>query len=83
MARFLSWYFKDEVDPYADAVAAYLPAARAAVPMIWPLETTNAVPMGERRHRSNDAQAAKWLRYLRSLAIVVDGRPTTGPGTTC
>jgi len=27
----LAWYFKDEADPYADAVAARLPAARATV----------------------------------------------------
>ena len=29
----LAWYFKDEADPYADAVARF-PAARAAVPVI-------------------------------------------------
>ena len=68
----LAWYFKDEADPYADAVAARFPAARAAVPPIWPLEVANAVLMGERRQRSTEAQAAKWLTYLGFLPIAVD-----------
>ena len=68
----LAWYFRDEADPYADAVAARFPAARAVVPLIWPLEVANAVLMGERRQRSTEAQAAKWLTYLRFLPIAVD-----------
>jgi predicted nucleic acid-binding protein len=68
----LAWYFKDEADPYADAVAARFPTARAAVPVIWPLQVANAVLMGERRQRSTEAQAAKWLGYLGSLPISVD-----------
>jgi predicted nucleic acid-binding protein len=68
----LAWYFKDEADPYADAVAARLPAARAAVPVIWPLEVANAVLMGERRRRSTVAQAAQWIAYLALLPIAVD-----------
>ena len=68
----LAWFFKDEADPYADAVAARFPATRAAVPLIWPLEVANALLMGERRQRSTEAQAAKWLSYLGSLPITVD-----------
>ncbi|MGA2072373.1 MAG: type II toxin-antitoxin system VapC family toxin [Terriglobia bacterium] len=68
----LAWYFKDEADPYADAVAASLTTARAAVPLIWRLEVANALLMGERRQRSTEAQAGKWLAYLRSLPIAVD-----------
>jgi predicted nucleic acid-binding protein len=68
----LAWYFKDEADPYADAVAGRFPAARAAVPLIWPLEVANAVLMGERRQRSTEAQAAQWLSFLGSLPIAVD-----------
>jgi predicted nucleic acid-binding protein len=68
----LAWYFKDEADPYADAVAARFPVARAAVPVVWPLEIANAVLTGERRQRSTPAQAAKWLAYLSSLPIAVD-----------
>ena len=68
----LAWYFKDEADPYADAVAAGFATARAAVPLIWRLEVANALLMGERRQRSREVQASKWLAYLRSLPIVVD-----------
>ena len=68
----LAWYFVDEANPYADAVAARFPAARAIVPLIWPLEVANAVLMGERRQRSSEAQAAKWLTYLAFLPIGVD-----------
>ena len=68
----LAWYFKDEGDPYADAVAARFTSARALVPLIWPLEVANAVLMGERRQRSTEAQAAQWLIYLGFLPIAVD-----------
>jgi predicted nucleic acid-binding protein len=68
----LAWYFKDEADPYADAVAARLSEVRGVVPVIWPLEVANAVLMGERRRRSTEAQAAKWLDSLGSLPITVD-----------
>jgi len=68
----LAWYFKDEADAYADAVAECFPAVCAAVPLIWPLEVANAVLMGERRQRSTEAQAARWLTYLGFLPIVVD-----------
>lgn len=68
----LAWYFKDEADPYADAVAARFTGVRAVVPALWPLEIANAVLMGERRRRSTEAQAAKWLSSLSSLPIEVD-----------
>ena len=68
----LAWYFKDEADAYADGVAARFPGVQAVVPVIWPLEVANAVVMGERRKRSTEAQAAKWLGYLASLPIAVD-----------
>src|SRR5262245_14685292 len=68
----LAWYFKDEADPYADAVAARFPGVRAVVPALWPLEIANAVLMGERRKRSTEAQAAKWLSSLSALPIDVD-----------
>jgi predicted nucleic acid-binding protein len=68
----LAWYFKDEADPYADAVAASIPGAQPVVPTVWPLEVANAVLMGERRKRSTEAQAARWLAYLGSLPITVD-----------
>ncbi len=68
----LAWYFTDESDAYADAVAARLPAAQAVVPTIWPLELANALLVGERRKRSTVAQANKWIGLLTSLPITVD-----------
>jgi predicted nucleic acid-binding protein len=68
----LAWFFKDEADRYADAVAGRFPTDRAAVPAIWPLEIANAVLTGERRQRSTEAQATKWLGYVGSLPIAVD-----------
>jgi predicted nucleic acid-binding protein len=68
----LAWYFKDEANPYADAVAARFPDVQAIVPAIWPLELANAVLVGERRKRSTEAQATRWLNHLSSLSITVD-----------
>jgi predicted nucleic acid-binding protein len=68
----LAWFFKDEAHRYADTVAGRFPTARALVPAIWPLEIANAVLTGERRQRSTEAQATKWLGYLGSLPIAVD-----------
>jgi predicted nucleic acid-binding protein len=68
----LRWFFADEVDAYADAVAHVFPSASAIVPGIWPLEVANALLMGERRKRSTIAQASKWLDHMRSLPIAVD-----------
>jgi predicted nucleic acid-binding protein len=68
----MAWYFKGEKDPYADAVAARFPGVQAVVPAIWPLEVANAVLVGERRKRSTEAQAIRWLGYLSALPITVD-----------
>src|SRR5437016_1290847 len=68
----LAWYFRDEKDPYADAVAARFPGVQAVVPALWHLEIANAIVMGERRKRSTIAQATTWLSFLRSLSITVD-----------
>jgi predicted nucleic acid-binding protein len=73
----LAWYFKDEANPYADAVAARFPDVQAFVPTIWPLEVANAVLMGERRKRSTEAQASSWLAYLSSLPITIDAETST------
>jgi predicted nucleic acid-binding protein len=73
----LAWYFKDEANSYADAVATRFPSIQAIVPAIWPLEVANAVLMGERRKRSTAAQAARWLGYLGSLPIMIDDETAT------
>jgi predicted nucleic acid-binding protein len=69
----MAWYFKDEATPYTNAVRASLATERAVVPALWPLEVTNVLLLGERRKRSNQTRATKWLRFLSALPIAVDG----------
>lgn len=71
----MAWYFKDEANPYSDAVRRALATERAAVPALWPLEVANVLLMGERRKSSTQAQATKWLRFLTALPIAVDSQP--------
>jgi predicted nucleic acid-binding protein len=73
----MAWYFKDEATAYTNAVRAALATGRAAVPALWPLEVANVLLMGERRKRSTQAKATKWLRFLNALPIAVDA-PTPG-----
>jgi predicted nucleic acid-binding protein len=72
----MSWYFKDEMNDYANAVRDGMAKSRALVPSLWPLEVANTLVMGERRKRSTPAQAATWLGLLGVLPIVVDGETT-------
>jgi predicted nucleic acid-binding protein len=68
----LAWCFADESDAYADEVARKFPDIEAVVPAIWHLEVANALLMGERRNRSDQADTAQWTAYLSSLPITVD-----------
>ena len=68
----MAWYFKDEATPYTNAVRAAMAAERAVVPALWSLEVANVLLTGERRKRSTQAKAAKWLRFLAALPIAID-----------
>jgi hypothetical protein len=68
----MTWNFKDEATRYTNAVRAALANERAAVPVLWPLEVAIVLLMGERRKRSTQAKAAKWLRILAALPIAAD-----------
>lgn len=68
----LSWFFKDEASAYADGVARSLKRFQAIVPAIWPLEVANTVVVGERRGRSTEQQATRFLTLLNALPIRVD-----------
>jgi predicted nucleic acid-binding protein len=68
----LAWYFQDEADDYADAIARKFPAVEALVPSIWPVEVANAILSGERRKRGTAATASQWAAYLTSLPITID-----------
>ena len=73
----LAWFFKDEADPYADAIAARFPDVQGLVPAVWPLEVANAVLMGERRRRSTEAQAAR-VPLEREPVLAPGGRISIG-----
>jgi len=73
----MSWYFKDEVTAYAKSVRQALNRAHAVVPTLWPIEIANILVLGERRQRSSEAEARKWLGYLQLLPIRVDDETTS------
>ena len=77
----MAWYFADEADEYADAVARSLSMRRAIVPVLWPLEIANTLVMGERRGRSTESQAAAFVRFLQGLRIIVDAAGTLAAWT--
>ncbi len=75
----MSWCFEDETDAYADSVQDALTSVRAVVPTIWPLEVANALIVGERRKRLDEARSTRFFAMLSGLPIVVDDE-TAGRG---
>jgi predicted nucleic acid-binding protein len=67
-----AWFFADESDAYADAIADSLKVSAAVVPSLWPLEVANAIVIGERRNRCTQAQATEFLSRLATLPIAID-----------
>ena len=68
----MAWYFRDEANAYAKAVRKSLERVHTVVPALWPLEVANILVLGQRRHRSTEAEAVKWLGLLQMLPIRVD-----------
>jgi len=68
----MAWFFEDEASDYADAVLAAIAASQALVPEHWALEVSNAIIVGERRGRTDQASATRFLTLLGSLPIVAD-----------
>jgi predicted nucleic acid-binding protein len=68
----LAWFFEDETDAYAETVQDSLATATATVPAIWHLEIANALLVGERRKRTTEAKAVKFLALLGKLPITAD-----------
>ena len=68
----LSWFFKDERTPGADAVLTEVTEKGAVVPALWRLEIANALQMAVRRKRidANFRDAA--LTQLSRLSISAD-----------
>ncbi len=68
----MTWCFEDETSPVAEQVLDRLRAEGAQVPSLWPVEVANAVLVGERRNRMNEARLAAFLRLLRALPITIE-----------
>lgn len=73
----MSWCFEDESTPYADHVLGLLGNDTARTPAIWPLEAANAVIMGERRQRLQEADVTRFIHLILSLPIVVENSDLT------
>ena len=68
----LAWAFEDEENGYPDVVLESLAEATACVPIIWPLEVSNALLVAERRGRLNQAATVQFLALLWQLPIVIE-----------
>ena len=68
----MAWCFDDEATPYTDGVRDSLADIRAVVPSIWPLEAANAIIMGERRKRLDEARSRRFFVLLEALPIILD-----------
>lgn len=72
----MAWCFDDEASTYADGVQDGLKSVRAVAPTIWPLEVANALIVGERRKRLDEARSTRFLAMLGGFPIVVDEETT-------
>ena len=68
----MAWCFKDEANPYADAVLTSLTRATAVVPGIWPLEVVNVLLVAERSERLHESDSVRFISLLSQLPIVVE-----------
>lgn len=71
----MAWCFDDEATHYTKSVRVGLADARAVVPTIWPFEVANAVIVGERRKRLDEARSLRFFSLLDGLPIVLDDDP--------
>ncbi len=68
----LSWFFKDERTPGADAVLTEVTEHGAVVPALWRLEVANALQMALRRKRIDAGFRDRALTQLSRLSIAAD-----------
>lgn len=78
----LTWCYPDENSGYAYRVLDVLEDGRAMVPGLWAVEIANALAVGERRHRLNDAAAAQFLELIGALSIETDRETASRALTT-
>lgn len=70
----MAWFFEDEGGGYAEAVQEALATGRvrAVAPSLWCLEVANSLVVGERRKRTTEAKAHRFLSLLAMLPIRMD-----------
>ena len=71
----MAWCFAETSSGFAAAILDLLSDHQALVPAVWPLETTNALLVAERRKRIPRAHALRFLHLLNSLPISVEQDP--------
>lgn len=68
----MAWCFEDEANAYTSAILESMVASEAWVPTIWPLEVANVLLAGERKGRTTEARARRFIALLDALPIRVD-----------
>ena len=63
----LPWFFTDEKSDQSDRVLAEVYRDGAVVPVLWPIEMSNALTMGLRRRRLSEVD---WQTSLTTLAAI-------------
>ena len=71
----MAWCFRDEKNPYADAVFEALETGQALAPAIWPLEAGNVLLTAERRNRIDHAGVVHFLSLFQKLSIKIEQEP--------
>lgn len=74
----LAWAFEDEGGPAADGILARLTSEFCLVPLLWPLEVTNALLVAERRGRLTESESHRFVGLLSALLIEVDSETPRG-----
>jgi predicted nucleic acid-binding protein len=68
----LAWCFRDEVNPYADAILECLGPMEAVVPAIWPMEVGNVLAVAERKRRLDKATVTRFLELLGQIPMAYE-----------
>lgn len=68
----LAWVFVDEWTEFTNALLGRLRQSNAIVPVVWPLEITNALLIAERRGRIASRDSDEFLQFFARLPITVD-----------
>ena len=68
----LTWSFRDEIDPPAEALFARLAEAELVVPAHWFAEVANGRLVGERRGRATFSETDRFLSWIVKQSLLVE-----------